>query len=123
MNRKTMILKILSILFIVGGIVRLLAGKDLFEFFFMEALWSDHHYFIYIYRVLGAFVIFTGLILFVVSKNIKHFAPLFPALAIGFALTGMIMLLSGLAVELPLIFYLPDFVFCFIMAWFIYTFK
>jgi hypothetical protein len=120
MNLKKKILQVLSILFIVGGIIRIIANRNLFAIFQMDDLWTDHLYFIYIYRVLGAFVIFTGLLLFAVSKNLKLYANLLPVLSAGFIIIGLVMLITGSLLQLPLMFYVMDFVFCFIVAWFLY---
>lgn len=110
-------------MFIVGGVVRLFANRTLFAIFQMEELWTNHLYFIYIYRVLGAFVIFTGIILFTISKNLDLYSTLFPALSIGFVSIGLVMILSGSLLNLPIIFYVMDFLFCFLIAWFFYDLR
>jgi hypothetical protein len=89
----------------------------------MEGLWVDHMYFIYIYRVLGSFVILTGLVLFTFSKNLEKYSELRFFLAVGFAIVGLVMLVTGIFSKLPLIFYFFDFVFCFIVAWCIHKLK
>jgi len=120
MKLKKRMLQTFSILFVFGGIVRLFASKSVFKFFYMEMLWVDHSYFIYIYRVLGSFVVLTGLILFAVSKDLGKYSDLIPSLVIGFVVIGIVMLLTGILTDLPLIFYFPDFIFCFIIAWYMY---
>jgi hypothetical protein len=120
MKHRKRVLQILSLLFVFGGIVRLFANKKIFEFFLMKDLWVDHVYFIYIYRVLGAFVILTGFILFTVSGNIKKYLSLFNVLTWGFILVGLVMAVTGFLLKLPIIFYIPDFIFCFIIAGFFY---
>jgi len=65
------ILRIIAIMFIFGGVVRLFANQYLFEAFGMDSLWPGHPYFIYIYSVLGAFVILTGLIVCAITFNMK----------------------------------------------------
>jgi len=123
MNFKKRLLQIISVLFVFGGIVRLFANKALFAIFQMEELWTDHLYFIYIYRVLGAFVILSGLILFTISKNQKLYSNLSPVLAAGFVLIGLVMIITGILLELPPMFYVADFMFCFIVAWFFYDMR
>ncbi len=123
MKHRKKILQIISLLFIFGGIVRLFANKKVFEIFLMKNLWVEHSYFIYIYRVLGAFVILTGLILYTVSGNIKKYLSLLNALTWGFILVGLVMTVAGYLLRLPLIFYLPDFIFCFIISGFFYQTK
>jgi hypothetical protein len=123
MNFKTRIFQIIAFLFILGGVVRLFANKALFAIFQMEKLWTDHLYFIYIYRVLGAFVIFTSIILFMISKNLKQYTALLPGLSVGFLIIGLVMLISGRLLNLPLIFYVLDFLFCFLIAWLFYDMR
>jgi hypothetical protein len=89
----------------------------------MSELWVEHSYFIYIYRVLGSFVILTGLVLFAISKNLEKYSGLRFILAIGFVIVGLVMMVTGILLKLPLIFYFPDFVFCFIVAWFLNKMK
>ena len=110
------VLQVLAILFIFGGIVRLLAGEFLFSLVGIQALWSDRPYFIYIYKVLGAFVVMTGFLLFSVSKNIILYRSLLRTLAGGFSFIGLTMLVSGFYVSLPLVYYIMDFLFCFLIA-------
>ena len=123
MKYKKIVLQIISVLFIIGGVVRLFANKYLFALFLMEELWTDHLYFIYIYRVLGAFVIFTGFMLFTISKNLKLYSTIFPALSIGFIIIGLVMIISGSLLNLPLMFFMMDFLFCFIVAWYFYNLR
>ena len=123
MNRRKRTLQILSVLFIFGGIVRLFADRTLFKIFQMEELWIEHIYFIYIYRVLGSFVILTGLILFAISKNLEKYSNLCFVLTIGFVFIGLVMMVTGVLLKLPLIFYFTDFMFCFIVAWSIHKMK
>jgi hypothetical protein len=120
MKLRIKVLQLLAILFVFGGIVRLFANKKIFEIFMMKNLWVDHTYFIYIYRVLGAFVILTGLILFTISRNIKKYSSLFNVLTWGFILVGLVMAVAGFLLNLPVIFYFADFLFCFIIAGFFY---
>lgn len=117
MKRRKRTLQTFSVLFIFGGIVRLFANRTIFKIFHMEELWADHRYFIYIYRVLGSFVILTGLILSAISKNLEKYSNLYFVLRIGFVFIGLVMLATGVLLKLPLIFYFTDFVFCFIVAW------
>lgn len=114
------LLRVISVLFVLGGAIRLFAGRTMFRVFGMEALWSDHAYFIYIYRVLGAFVILAGLTLLTISRDPERYSVLFRVFAAGFGLMGVVMLAAGVMVGLPVEFYLPDFVFCFILAAFLY---
>lgn len=118
-KRAKQILKVLGYLFILGGIVRIFSNKELFELFWMDQLWADHPYFIYVYRVLGAFVLFTGLSFVGVSGNIRENRKLIRAWSIAFIILGIVMLVTGLMVQLPIVFYIFDFAFCFAVAIFL----
>ncbi len=89
----------------------------------MGELWVEHTYFVYIYRVLGSFVILTGLILYAISIDLRKYTDLYSVMSIGFVLVGLVMMVTGITSKLALIFYFPDFVFCFFVAWFIYGMK
>ena len=111
-----MTLRIISVLFVFGGAVRLIASRAMFQSFLIGQLWSSHPYSIYIYRVLGAFVVFTGISLFIAAQNPKHYAMLLRIWSLGFVFVGIVMLLAGIFLRLSLMHYAPDFVFCFIIA-------
>lgn len=113
---KPLILKIISVLLIFGGAVRLIANRATFQSFLIEQLWSSHPYSIYIYRVLGAFVVFTGISLFTAAQNPKRYAHLLKIWSLGFVFIGIVMLLAGILLRLSLAHYAPDFAFCFIIA-------
>ena len=118
MNNRKRILQIFSILFMLGGIIRLFASKAIFELCLMTNLWVNHIYFVYIYRILGAFVILVGLMLFAISRNLKIYYNLLYVLTIGFILIGFVMMITGFLLKLHLVFYVFDFVFCFALAYF-----
>jgi len=118
-NRKT-VLQILSIILILGGIVRLFANETVFEIFGMKNLWVNHKYFIYIYKVLGAFVILTGMFFYTISKNIEKNHNVLNTMKWGLIIVGITMSVSGYFIELPLVFYAPDFIFCFSVALYIH---
>lgn len=107
-------------MFIFGGLVRLFATEVTFEIFGMKNLWVDHKYFIYIYRVLGSFVIFTGLLIFSVSRSIENYSNVLNTMKWGLIIIGTTMTIAGYYVRLPLLFYAPDFMFCFAIAFFIH---
>lgn len=123
MKSQIKILQILSFFIIFGGIVRVFANKTLFAVFQMEALWTDHLYFIYIYKVLGAFVILTGLLIYAILKNPGLYKNLMPTLSAGFVIIGLVMSVSGILLGLPFIFYFLDFIFCFLLAWLFFDLK
>ena len=120
MKTQKIILQVLAVLFIFGGVVRLLVNQDTFEIFGMGNLWSGHPYFIYIYRVLGAFVMLTGLVLFSLSRNIQRHLEVLQMMLWGFLLVGIVMALAGYFSGIHPFFYIPDFVFCFFLAGLMY---
>ena len=121
MKKQKIILQILALMFVMGGLVRLFANEFTFEIFGMKDLWVDHKYFIYIYRVLGAFVILTGLLLFSISRSIENNLHILNTMKWGFLIIGMTMTIAGYYIRLPLLFYVPDFIFCFALAFYIHT--
>ncbi len=114
------ILKVFSILMMIGGLVRLIAGSSAFDTMGMNALWTDHDYFIYIYRVLGAFVVFAGLVIYVAATNVQKYRPLLTLVKWAFVFIGIVMLISGITTGLPLVFYVFDFVFCFAFSGYLF---
>ena len=116
LKRIKVILKIIALLLVFGGLVRLFANESIFEIFGMKDLWVDHMYFNYIYRVLAAFVIFTGLLFFSVSRNIEKNINVLKAIKWGFIIVGATMTIAGYYAQLPLLYYAPDFLFCFAVA-------
>jgi hypothetical protein len=44
-------------------------------------------------------------------------------LSIGFVIIGIVMLVTGILVALPPMFYVLDFVFCFLISWFFYDLR
>lgn len=117
------LLRVIAALFVLGGLVRLFANQALFEIFRMETLWAGHPYFLYVYKVLGAFVILTGMIIYVISFRLQEQKNLLSALSYGFILIGLVMALTGYMAGLPLVFYIFDFIFCFILAFIFYRIK
>jgi hypothetical protein len=110
------ILKVLSILMLFGGFVRLVAGRQTFRSFMIEELWVPHPYFIYIYRVLGAFVIFTAVTLFVIARDPIRYAKILKVGGFFFAFVGLVMLIAGYSLHMSLLHYAFDFLFCFLIA-------
>lgn len=112
----TPIMRTFGYLFLFGGIVRLFADETLFGLLFMQDAWSDHPYFIYIYRVLGAFVILAGLVIIQVSRDPGKYREIMHVLMWGFLVTGGVMLVSGILTGLPGYLFIPDALFAFILA-------
>lgn len=113
MKKDKIIFRVISLALIFGGLVRLIATESIFELFGMASLWTDHSYFKYIYKVLGAFVIFMGMLMFSISRDIEKYIGIFNTFKWGFVVIGLTMLITGYLVHLPLVYYAPDFIFCF----------
>lgn len=105
---KAKILLIISIAFLIGGIVRLFANENLFRVFEMEHLWSGEPFFIYIYKLLGVFVIWVGIILFICSKDVIRYRKIIIGSILGLALFSLVSLLTGVVTGLGLQFFLVD---------------
>lgn len=120
MKKQRIILRTLAVLLILGGVTRLFADEIIFEFCGMKDLWVSHPYFVYIYKVLGAFVILTGLLFAAISRKIRRNLNVLRTLQWGFVFVGIVMAVAGYLSQLHLIFYAPDFVFCFVIAFLIY---
>lgn len=109
------ILLIISLCFFIGGIGRLVANEDVFRIFGMEHLWSGEPFFIYIYKLLGVFVIWVGIILFVCSKDLIRYKGVIRASILGLLLFFVVSLLTGFITGLGLKFFLVDSIFSLIL--------
>lgn len=109
-------LKLISVLLILGGLVRLMATRPIFQSFMIDELWVSHPYFLYIYRVLGAFVVFTGVTMFVMSQEPARYVRLLRLWGICFLFIGIVMFIAGNMLHMSLLHYAFDFIFCFIVS-------
>ena len=107
---------------LLGGVIRLFANRALFEAFGIGAVWTGTPYAIYIYRVLGGFVILSGILLMMMARAPAQYSTVLRGAAAGFAIVGLVMVGAGLAVGLPVRYYLPDPIFCFIVAVLVWRF-
>lgn len=113
---KILLLRIIAATLLLGGFIRVFAGRALFEAFGIGPLWMDAPYSMYIYRVLGAFVILSGIPLLVVSSDPKKYGSILTAYAAGFTLIGLVMLIAGFTLGLSYRYFLPDPIYCFLVA-------
>ena len=113
---KVVVLRFVAVTLLVGGTFRIFATKALFRAFGIGDLWMQTPYAIYIYRVLGGFVLLSGIILMFVSVSLQNNRKLLKGCALGFAVIGVVMLVTGLTSGLPLRYYLPDPVYCFLIV-------
>ncbi len=110
MNRRS-ILSIVSILFIFGGIVRILATRTLFDLFFMGELWIEQPFFLYIYRLLGAVIVWLGIVFLICSKDLSRYRALIQGSIIGAFLFLATSLVTGFMSGLQMRFFIVDGIF------------
>ena len=108
---KSIILRVISIAFLIGGIGRLIATECVFELFGMQHLWSDQPFVIYNYKALAVFVIWIGIILFICSKDIIKHKSVIRGSILALAIFFLVTLLTGILTGLGLRFCLVDSVF------------
>lgn len=118
---KGKILLITSIAFLIGGIVRVLANETVFRVFRMEHLWSREPFFIYIYKLLGVFVIWVGIILFICSRDVVRYRSIIIGSMIGLALFSVVSLFTGFFTGLGLQFFLVDSIFALFLVFVFYV--
>ncbi len=117
---KRRILLIISLCFFIGGIGRLVANEGVFRIFQMEHLWTGEPFFMYIYKLLGVFVIWIGIILFVCSKDLIRYRGVIRASILGLLLFFVVSLLTGFFTGLGLKFFLVDSIFSLILIVLLY---
>jgi len=113
---KVVLLRFVAVTLLVGGTFRIFANKALFRAFGIGDLWMTTPYSVYIYRVLGGFVVLTGILMTVASGDPSRYRTFLKAYALGFAVIGVVMLVTGLTTGLPSRYYLPDPVYCFLVV-------
>jgi len=119
MTKKRLLL-IISLLFMLGGIGRLVANESVFRIFAMEHLWSGEPFFIYIFKLLGVFVIWMGILLFVSSRDVIRYRGIIRGSILGLLLFFVVSLLTGLSVGLKLQYFLVDSIFSLILVLLLY---
>jgi hypothetical protein len=108
---KSIILRVISIAFLIGGVGRLIATECVFELFGMQHLWSDQPFVIYNYKALAAFVIWIGIILFICSKDIIKYKSIIRGSILALAIFFLVTLFTGILAGLGLQFFLVDSIF------------
>ncbi len=119
MTKKKALL-IISLLFMLGGVGRLVANESIFRIFAMEHLWSGDPFFIYVYKLLGTFVLWMGILLFVSSRDVIRYRGIIRGSILGLLLFFVISLLTGLSVGLKLQYFLVDSIFSLILVLLLY---
>jgi uncharacterized membrane protein YbjE (DUF340 family) len=109
-------LLVISLLFMLGGIGRLVASEAVFRIFGMAHLWSGEPFVIYNYKLLAVFVIWMGIILFVCSKDVVRYRSIIRASMLGLLLFFLVSLLTGFITGLGIRFFLVDSIFCLILV-------
>ncbi|MFP4469581.1 MAG: hypothetical protein ACLFPE_02785 [Bacteroidales bacterium] len=110
------LIRIFSILMITGGVVRIFAGERLFVMCGIGHLWIGNAYGLYIYRVLGAFVIFAGATVYLAAGDLHRYRKMIRLWIFLLILTGVTMLISGISSRIFWIYTLPDYLFMFVLA-------
>jgi hypothetical protein len=113
---RVILLRLVAATLLLGGTVRVFASKTLFQTFGIGEIWMGTPYATYIYRVLGGFVILSGILLMTVSGAQEKYRGFLKGYALGFAIIGLIMVGAGLASGLAARYYLPDPIYCFLIA-------
>jgi hypothetical protein len=119
MNRKTGLL-IISLVLMLGGIVRLVANQSIFRIFGMEQLWFEEPFALYNYRLLGVFVLWMGIVLFVCSRDVIRYRGIIRVSILGLVFFFVVSLLSGFATALDARFFLVDSIFSLILIALLY---
>jgi uncharacterized membrane protein len=116
MNYKKGMLVVAAVTLLGGGITRILATRALFELLSIGDLWPEQPYALYIYRALGGFVVLAGIVLLALARSPERYCTVFKAYSLSFLIIGVVMIASGLSLGLPLSRYLPDPLYCFVLA-------
>jgi len=119
MTKKKALL-IISLLFMLGGVGRLVANESIFRIFAMEHLWLGDPFFLYIYKLLGVFVLWMGILLFVSSRDVIRYRGIIRGSILGLLLFFVVSLLTGLSVGLKLQYFLVDSIFSLILVLLLY---
>lgn len=117
---KATVLRVISIVFFIGGIGRLIATEGVFRVFRMGHVWSDQPFVIYNYRALAVFVIWVGIILFICSKDVIKYKSLIQGSILALVIFFLVTLLTGILTGLGLRFFLVDSIFSLILIIFFY---
>jgi hypothetical protein len=112
---KTVVLRVISIVFLIGGIGRLIATEGVFRLFKMQHVWYDQPFVIYNYKVLAVFVLWMGIILFACSTDIMKYKPIVQWSILGLIIFFLVTLLTGIFTGLGLRFFLVDSIFSLIL--------
>jgi hypothetical protein len=120
MSQKNIILRVVSIAFLIGGVGRLIATEGVFKLFKMQFLWTNQPFFIYNYKVLGVFVIWVGIILFICSKDVAKYKSIIRGNILALVIFFLVTLLAGIITGLGLRFYLVDSIFSLILIVLLY---
>jgi hypothetical protein len=110
------LLRIVAVTLLVGGAIRVVAGRAWFEALGIGAIRPESLYSMYVYRVLGGFVILSAFPLIIIARAPERYRSLLLAYAGGFGAIGLIMIAAGLTIGLPYRYYFPDPVYCLAVA-------
>lgn len=118
---KRKVLLTISLLFMLGGIGRLVANESVFRIFAMEHLWSGDPFFVYVYKLLGVFVFWMGILLLICSTDLVRYRGVIRGSILGLLLFFMVSLWTGLATGLGLQYFLIDSIFSLFLVVLLYV--
>lgn len=114
MTKKTGLL-IISLILMIGGIGRLAANEAIFRAFHMGHLWLNQPFAWYNYKLLGVFVLWMGIILFVCSRDVVRYRGIIRASILGLLFFLVVSLVAGFASGLEIQYFLVDSIFSLIL--------
>jgi uncharacterized membrane protein len=109
---QQVLLKVSSIFVMIGGLVRLLANQQTFQSFAIGELWAFHPYFTYVYKILGAFVVYAGITMFIIARDPVRYTTILKAWGFCFLFVSMVMLVAGYTLHMSFAHYGVDVIFC-----------
>jgi hypothetical protein len=114
MTKRTGLL-IISLILMIGGIGRLVANEAIFRAFHMGHLWLNQPFAWYNYKLLGVFVLWMGIILFVCSRDVVRYRGIIRASILGLLFFLVVSLVAGFASGLEIQYFLVDSIFSLIL--------
>jgi hypothetical protein len=114
MTKRTGLL-IISLILMIGGIGRLAANEAIFRALHMGHLWLNQPFAWYNYKLLGVFVLWMGIILFVCSRDVVRYRGIIRASILGLLFFLVVSLVAGFASGLEIQYFLVDSIFSLIL--------
>jgi hypothetical protein len=116
MKAKKFVLKIVALLLILLGVVRVFANEATFELLRNKDLWIDDILLQYLFRATGGFIIFHGIMFLGISRDLVRFRSILGPYSFGLLVSGTVMLVVGYLNYMPIWLYGSDALICYILA-------